>query len=255
MSDPLDSYRLVGDPAALERAGLFVAEGRLIVERLLEGAHRIHSVLVTPAAAAALTDAFARRPDVTILVREPGVLEHVTGIDFHRGCLALAYRHAHAVSLDTLGDARRILAIEGVANPDNIGGLFRTAFALGVDAVLLNATAGDPQYRKAIRTSMGATLRVPYFRADDWFATLDDLRRRGFRVLALTPQPEAVSLDEMKVEASQRLVILVGAEGPGLSGGTLTTSVDRVRIDIDPRADSLNVVVAAAIALYTVRTP
>jgi tRNA G18 (ribose-2'-O)-methylase SpoU len=255
MSDPLDSYRLVGDAAALERAGLFVAEGRLIVGRLLEGAHRIHSVLLTPAAADAMADTFARRPDVTAMVREPAVLEEITGIDFHRGCLALAYRHAQTVSLDTLGGARRILAIEGVGNPDNIGGLFRTAFALGVDAVLLNPTAGDPLYRKAIRTSMGATLSVPYFRADDWSATLDELRRRGFRVFALTPQPEAVRLDGMKVEASQRLVLLVGAEGPGLSGDTLASVVERVRIDIDPRADSLNVVVAAAIALHALRTP
>ena len=145
--------------------------------------------------------------------------------------------------------------IEGVGNPDNIGGLFRTAFALGVDGVLMNSTAGDPLYRKAIRTSMGATLRVPYLRAGDWTATLDELRRRGLRVLALTPHPEAVPLHEIQVESSQRLVILVGAEGPGLSGDTLAAAGDRVRIDIDPRADSLNVVVAAAIALHTLRRP
>ena len=254
MTDPLDDYRLVGDPAALERAGLFVAEGRLIVERLLEGAFRVHSVLVTPAAALALAEVFARRPDVTVLVHEPGVLEEITGIDFHRGCLALAYRPTQAMSIDDLGHARRLLAIEGVGNPDNIGGLFRTAFALGVDAVLLNPTAGDPLYRKAIRTSMGATLRVPYLRAYDWTAALDELRRRGFRVLALTPQPDALPLHEVTLGETDGVVIVVGAEGPGLSGDTLAGSVDRVRINIDPRADSLNVVVAAAIALHALRT-
>ena len=255
MTDLLESYRLVGDHTALERAGLFVAEGRLIVERLLERAYRIHSVLVTPAAAARLADVFARRPDVTVVVREPEVLEEITGIDFHRGCLALAYRWTQAMPIESLAEARLLLAIEGVGNPDNIGGLFRTAFAFGVDAVLMNSTAGDPLYRKAIRTSMGATLRVPYLRADDWTATLDELRRRGMRILALTPQPEAVALHEVELETSQRLVIMVGAEGPGLSGDTLARAVERVRIDIDPRADSLNVVVAAAIALHTLRTP
>ena len=255
MGDPLESYRFVGDHAALERAGLFVAEGRLIVERLLERPYGIHSVLVTPSAAQALAETFERRPDVTVLVREPAVLEAITGIDFHRGCLALARRPTHAMSVDDFDRAHRILAIEGVGNPDNIGGLFRTAFALGVDGVLLNGTAADPLYRKAIRTSMGATLRVPYLRVDDWTGTLDGLRRRGMRILALTPQPEAVPLDEIELQPSQRVVVVVGAEGPGLSTDTLARAVERVRIDIDPRADSLNVVVAAAIALHSLRTP
>lgn len=250
MGDLLGAYRRLADPAALERAGLFVAEGRLIVERLLDhGGYRIHSVLVTPPAAAAMNEALTRRPEVTVLIRDPAEIEAVTGIDFHRGCLALAYRPAPAVVALEPESVLRVLAVEGVGNPDNIGGLFRTAFALGVDVVLLNQTAGDPLYRKAIRTSMGATLRVPFARAADWQATLALFRDRGFRMLALTPHPDATPLDDVRVAGNECFLVLVGSEGTGLSAETLAVVTEKVRIPIDPRADSLNVVVAAGIAL------
>jgi tRNA G18 (ribose-2'-O)-methylase SpoU len=250
--DPsLVAYRDVGDPAALERAGLFVAEGRLIVERLLEdGRFAVHSVAVTPPAAVALAAVFATRPDVSILVCEPDLLQSITGFDFHRGCLALAWRLAEDAS--RLGDftaATRILMLEGIGNPDNIGGLFRIAFALGVEAVLLDGSTGDPLYRKAIRTSMGATLRLPYARVVDRGSALASLRASGFRVLALTPDPEALSIDHYVVEPGERLALVVGSEGAGLHPESLRDADERLRIPIDPRADSLNVVVAAGIAL------
>jgi tRNA G18 (ribose-2'-O)-methylase SpoU len=247
----LAAYRDVGDPAALERAGLFVAEGRLIVERLLEdGRFRVHSVAVTPPAAVALAAAFAARPDIAILLCEPDLLRTITGFDFHRGCLALAWRNA-AVSIEDLLPATGILALEGIGNPDNVGGLFRAAFALGADAVLLDGSTGDPLYRKAIRTSMGATLRVPYARAanlSDAFATF---RATGFLVAALTPHPEAVSIDDFVVEPDARLILALGSEGAGLHTASMRDADVRLRIPIDPRADSLNVVVAAGIALKT----
>jgi tRNA G18 (ribose-2'-O)-methylase SpoU len=251
VGDPaLAAYRDVGDPAALERAGLFVAEGRLIVERLLEdGRFHVDSVAVTQPAAVALAGVFAARPDIPVLVCEPDVLQSVTGFDFHRGCLALARRIAADVPLEGLLPAARILALEGVGNPDNVGGLFRTAFALGADAILLDGATGDPLYRKAIRTSMGATLRVPYARAANWPGAITTLRANGFRIIALTPHPEAVALDDASLAAEARLVLVVGSEGHGLTPGSLDYADLRVRIPIDPRADSLNVVVAAGIAL------
>lgn len=253
-ADPaLAAYRDVGDPAALERDGLFVVEGRLIVERLLEGGRfRVHSVAVTEPAAVALAAVFAARPDVSILVCEPDLLRTVTGFDFHRGCLALAWRPAEdALRLGDFTPATRMLALEGIANPDNIGGLFRTAFALGVDAILLDHSSGDPLYRKAIRTSMGASLRVPYARAEDWAGAFATVRANGFRVIALTPDPEAASIDDYVVERNARLVLALGSEGAGLRPGSLRDADVRLRIPIDPRADSLNVVVAAGIALKT----
>lgn len=249
--DPaLAAYRDVGDPAALERAGLFVAEGRLIVERLLEDARfRVDSVAVTPPAAIALASVFAARPDISILVCEPHLLHSITGVDFHRGCLALARREAADVPLDNLLPATSILALEGIGNPDNVGGLFRTAFALGADAVLLDGTTGDPLYRKAIRTSMGATLRVPYARVADWGGAIARARGEGFKVVALTPDPGAMPIDDYVAEPGARFVLALGSEGPGLQPESMRSSDVRVRIPIDPRADSLNVVVAAGIAL------
>lgn len=246
---------MVGDPAALERAGLFVAEGRIVVERLLEdGRFRLHSVAVTPPAASALKDLLRVRRDVPIHVTDPTELREATGFDFHRGCLALAWRDRREIPVDELVHGRRLLAIEGVSNPDNLGGLFRVAFALGVDAVLLDPAAADPLYRKAIRTSMAATLRLPFTRSTDWPATLADVRARGHRIVALTPHPSATPIEAYHPEGTERLVIAVGSEGYGLSAESLKMADILLRIPIDPRADSLNVVVAAGIALTTLRS-
>ena len=250
----LDSYRLVGDPAALERDGLFVAEGRLVVERLLlDGRFRVHSVAVTPPAAAALARVFERRPDVPVHVCDPDALRAITGFDFHRGCLALAWRSGADVSIDSLTDSATLLAIEGVGNPDNVGGLFRTAFALGAGGVVLDLATADPLYRKSIRTSMAATLRLPFARAARWPEDLELLRRSGFSVVALTPHPDAVELSQLSVARGNRIVLAVGSEGDGLSDEALRHADLRVRVPVDPRADSLNVVVAAGIALNALR--
>ena len=253
MPGGIDAYRLVGEPAELERAGLFVAEGRLIVERLLlDGRFRVHSVVVTPPAAAALADVFRQRPEVHVDVVDPDVLQEITGFDFHRGCLALAHRPAAPMAAADLVQATRLLAIEGVGNPDNVGGLFRTAAAFGIDGVLLNRASGDPLYRKAIRTAMGASLRVPYARADAWLPALAQFRERGFKIVALTPSAGARSLSEVAatVAKDERLIVLVGAEGPGLDAETIALADVAVRIPMDNAVDSLNVVVAAGIALH-----
>ena len=254
MSVDLASYRDVGDPAALERKGLFVAEGRLVVGRLLlDDRYRVHSVLVTDAAAAALQAVFESRPDVPVHTCGAAELEEITGFDFHRGCLALAYRPEHDVHLSSLALATRALALEGIGNPDNIGGLFRAAFALGADAVLLDSATADPLYRKAIRTSMAATLRLPFARVSPWPDGLEPLRANGFRIVALTPHPDADTLEAYASRADDRIVLVVGSEGAGLTAATLAYADLQVRIPIDSRADSLNVVTAAAIALQRLR--
>ena len=250
----VDDYRIATDPAELERAGLFVAEGRLVVERLLDDCrYRVHSVLVTPTAAEAMRTTFERRPDVQVVVTDVEAIRSVTGFDFHRGCLALAYRERATMSFDDLLTHARILAVEGVGNPDNIGGLFRSALALGAGAVLLDSAAADPLYRKATRTSMAATLRVPYSRETDLAATLERLRGRGALVVALTPDCSATAIDEVELNPGAPVVVLVGSEGDGLSASAFAQADLRVRIPVDPRADSLNVVAAASIALHVLR--
>lgn len=249
--DPrLDPYRHVGDPEWLRQHDLFVAEGRLIVDRLIAlDSFPIRSILVNRAAHDALLERLSS-VDAEVYVCDDATLIGITGFNFHRGCLALANRPP-ARSLDRLLNARCVLALEGVGNPDNVGGLFRIAAAFGAGGVLLNATAGDPLYRKAIRTSMGAALRLPFARVDDWLGTLERFREAGFRVVALTPQEDAMPIADFQGsrDAVSRLVLLVGAEGPGLGDDTLGRADARVRIPIDSAVDSLNVVVAAGIAL------
>lgn len=249
--DPrLAPYRHVGDPAWLRSHGYFVAEGRLVVDRLIAvNRYAIVSVLVTPAAYAALGPRLSEgAADVYVCDRD--LLGGITGFNFHRGCLALVARPAPE-PLERLIAATRLLGLEGVGNPDNVGGLFRTAAAFGAGGVLLDQTSGDPLYRKAIRTSMGAALRLPFVRTAQWLEALRRLRHEGYRIVALTPDPAAAPIDAVAGGVSdERLILLLGAEGPGLDRETLALSDVRLRIPIDPSVDSLNVVVAAGIALH-----
>jgi tRNA G18 (ribose-2'-O)-methylase SpoU len=250
--DPrLDGYRRVGDPSWLKDHHLFVAEGRLVVDRLLGlDTFSIQSILVDRAAHDAMLERLSSA-DTDVYVCSDDTLAGITGFNFHRGCLALAVRPAPTAP-DALLSAERLLALEGVGNPDNIGGLFRVAAAFGVGGLLLSPTTGDPLYRKAIRTSMGAALRLPYARLDDWPAALGRFRAHGFRIVALTPDRAAAPLSTFarELDGWNRLIVLVGSEGPGLDEGTLAGADARVRIPIDPAVDSLNVVVAAGIALH-----
>jgi tRNA G18 (ribose-2'-O)-methylase SpoU len=247
-------YRDVGNPAALERKGLFVAEGRLTVERLLyEGRFEVESVVVSPAAAQALAPVLARHPDIPVHRCDRSELERVTGFDFHRGCLALAKRPTVSMALERFAAASRLLVLEGVGNPDNVGGLFRVALAFGAGGVLLDRSSADPLYRKAIRTSMAASLRVPFARVEPWPSGLDALKARGFTLVALTPDPDAMSIEVFSPEPNTRLILALGSEGPGLTSELLRYADVRLRIPIDPKADSLNVVVAAGIAMASLR--
>lgn len=245
----LADYRLLADPAALKLAGLFVAEGRLVVRRLL-GLPRfdVRSVLVTPPARAALDDVL--RPDIATYVVDQRVMNALTGFNLHRGCLALAERPREAsLSAEMLQPVNRVLVIEGVNNPDNIGGLFRSAAAFGVDLVVLGPGCSDPLYRKAIRTSMAAALQVPFVNAGEWPGALTLLRSHGLRVIALTPSADARPLADFP-RNQRRVALLAGAEGDGLTADAMAAADDRVRIPIDGNVDSLNVVVAVSIAMY-----
>ena len=245
--DPrVSDYSRVGQPLWLRDAGLFVAEGRFVVQRLLAARRfRVRSLLVTPTALSAIEpDA---DPAITIYVAERPVLASITGFDFHRGCLALAERPLMPPLEALVGD--RLLALEGIGNPDNMGGLFRVAAAFGVCGVLLDPTSGDPLYRKAIRTSMGAALTVPFTRIEQWPNALRDLQARGYNVLALTPRLDAPPITTVTPAAFARFVLLVGAEGAGLTDAALRAADMHLRISMAPGVDSLNVTVAAGIAL------
>jgi tRNA G18 (ribose-2'-O)-methylase SpoU len=253
--DPrLTAYRHVGDHRWLRERGLFVAEGRLVVGRLLLlPAYRIESVVVSPAAFEALRPQLAPLAcDVFICDRT--LIQSLTGFNFHRGCLALA-RRPDPHPAETFLSAARLVALESVGNPDNVGGIFRTAAALGAGGVVLDPTSGDPLYRKAIRTSMGATLRLPWLRLDSWLDGLARLRSAGFRLVALTPDAGAAPLHQFAAAtpSATRLVLMLGAEGRGLTPAAFELADARVRIPMDSSVDSMNVVVAASIALERLR--
>ncbi len=263
--DPrLAGYRWVAQPAELLRRGWFVAEGRLVVERLLAAErYEVESLLVTESALEALSPVLARHPlSSPLYVCPPQLFEQLTGHDFHRGCLGLVRRPEPVAWVELAARARSLLVLEGVANPDNVGGVFRNAAAFGVDAVLLDPRSADPLYRKAIRTSMGATLRVPFAVLGagglPWPECLAELSACGLELVALTPAAGARDLDEFALahagsavgaSSGPRLALLLGAEGPGLSERALELSQHRVRIRIRPEVDSLNLAVACGIAL------
>jgi tRNA G18 (ribose-2'-O)-methylase SpoU len=245
-------YSAVPDAQLLRTRGLFVAEGRLVVQRLVEdGRYRIRSLLLSEAAHAALSSTVERLSrDVPVLVCRAEAFSSITGYNIHRGCLALVERPPAARVDEVLSGAQTVVVLEAVTNADNVGGVFRNAAAFGAEAVLLSPTCCDPLYRKAIRTSMGATLRVPFSRLEPWPGAIATLRRHGFAVVALTPREPARTIDAMaSAGRPERIALLLGTEGAGLSAAAESAADQRVRIPIGPEVDSLNLAVAAGIAL------
>jgi tRNA G18 (ribose-2'-O)-methylase SpoU len=268
-------YRDLKD-AQLDRAGSFIAEGRLIVRALLgDSRFAPRSLLLTPAALESVRDlvdpvaGVVGRPEIPVYVAAAPVLEAIAGFDVHRGCLAAAHRGPAPSASDALAGipAGRavVLVLEDVNNHDNIGGMFRCAAAFGVAAVLLTPGCVDPLYRKAVRVSMGSVLRVPWgwLRAEPSAASRGEftssaadtaamLRLAGFRTLALTPASDATDLRDIDPRAHPRVALMLGAEGPGLSPAALAAADARVKIAMTGAIDSLNVTTAAAIALHHV---
>jgi tRNA G18 (ribose-2'-O)-methylase SpoU len=258
-ADPrLDDYR---DLAAADRRpdrpggrGLVIAEGVLVVRRLVDSPYPVRSLLGVPRRLAEL-DADLADLAVPAFVTDPHTMATVVGFHLNRGVLAVAGR-ATAPDLDGLLRTARVLAVlEAVNDHENLGALFRNAAALGVDAVLLGPRCADPLYRRSVRVSMGHVLRMPFAELPgQWPDSLDRLRAHGFRVAALTPRPDAVPLTGT-AGGSERVALLLGAEGPGLSEEALDAADIRVRIPMAAGVDSLNVATAAAVAFHAVRGP
>jgi tRNA G18 (ribose-2'-O)-methylase SpoU len=261
--DLLADYRGVPDPLLAARRGVFVAEGRLVVRRLLtESPLRTRSVMLTETAYRSLEEVLAQRPDLPVYVVPQQVMDGITGFNIHRGCLALGER-PEAIDWRTLVDDRgpkgpplrtqppRLTVLERIGNADNVGSIFRSAAAFGADAVLLGPACADPLYRKAIRTSMGAVLSMPFAAATPWPGALCELRERAYASVALTPSPRAAPLSDVAAAVHGRPVaIVLGHEGDGLTPEAMAACDLHARIPLRPGTDSLNVAVAASIALY-----
>ena len=255
--DPrIATYQDVSDSELLRHRSLFVAEGRLVVQRVIEDRRfSLHSLLLNDTSYRALSGALASvSSDVPLFVCETPDFLGITGLPLHRGCLALVERPAPIASCEILRDARTIVVLEGVTNADNVGGVFRNVAAFGADGVMLSPTCCDPFYRKAIRTSMGATIRVPFSRIDEWPDGLADVRATGFTLVALSPRQPSTTLDEFVAsERPARVALLIGTEGKGLSDEARSAADVSVRIPISDAVDSLNLAVASGIVLSRLR--
>lgn len=253
LSDPrLADYSHLTD-VALKKArgtehGLYLAESALVLERALRAGHQPRSVLAlggTVDEAVALVG-----PDVPVFSGPGELLAGLTGYVLHRGLIASMNRPALPDPDELLATARRIVILEDVADPTNVGAIFRSAGAIGADAILVTPRCSDPFYRRAIRVSMGTVLQVPWTRTGDWAATRALLTRHGFHVAALALTPDAVSLRDFDGAAYERLALVLGAEGPGLTPEALAASDSVVQIPMKHGIDSLNVAAASAVAMW-----
>jgi len=239
--------------------GLFIAEGTKVISRAVAAGYPVRSVLL---AERRLGDLAAILPALAgsgapVYVVPDETAERLTGYRVHRGALASLHRKPLPETAALAAAARRVIVLEDLVDHANVGAIFRCAAALGVDAVFLSPRCADPLYRRAVKVSMGAVFAIPYARMSGWHDGLAGLRAAGFRLLALTPDRAAVPIGAALAgqRVAQRIALLLGTEGDGLSSRWLREADQAVRIPMHPGAqaagvDSLNVVAAAAIACH-----
>lgn len=258
IDDPrLGPYRIVREPELLHKCGLFIAESRRAVERLLTRSRfAAESVFITETALHGMEQILTlHAADIPIYLGTRELMSRVAGFNVHRGCLAAGSR-GNALGIQDLiarSSAQSLVVMtESVSDPDNVGAIFRNSHAFGCAGILLAAGSADPLYRKAIRVSLGASLILPFAIVPDWpEPTFSSIRDAGYTIVALTPHPPAMPISSGLVkQLGTRIALLVGAEGEGLSSEALERSDFRARIPIADGVDSINVATATAIALY-----
>lgn len=255
VTDPEDpriaAYRDIRDRDLAGRGGLFVAEGKVVLDVLFAaGRFAPLSALVLENRLEGMRPVLARVPrDMPVYVAQGPVMDAIAGFHMHRGVLALAARGASLVPahlVAALPTRALVVVLVGIANHDNVGAIFRNAAAFGADAVLLDETCCDPLYRKAVRVSVGAALKVPFAIGGDAAALVDRLAQAGFSQYALSP---AGDIDIARLARVPRTALYFGTEGEGLPAG-LMAAMRTVRIPIARGFDSLNVAAASAVALH-----
>ncbi len=235
--------------------GLYIAESEKVIRRALAAGHRPRSFFMGRRWLTDLADvvAAAEADGIPVFVGDHDVIEQLTGFHLHRGALAAMQRPVAPAMADLLADASRVLVLEDIVDHTNVGAAFRSAAALGVDAVLVTPRCADPLYRRAIRVSMGTVFQVPWTRIDPWPGGIDLLHEAGFTVAALALEGDSVGLDELAADPPDRLALVLGTEGDGLSRRTVAAADLTVRIPMAGGVDSLNVAAAGAVAMWALR--
>lgn len=233
------------------KRGLFIAEGEKVVRRALEAGHRPRSFLMAERWLDGLADLMDAH-DVPCFVLEERAIESLTGFHVHRGALAAFERPELPTVGAVLAGARRVVVLEDLVDHTNVGAVFRSVAAFGFDAVLLSPRCADPLYRRSVKVAMGSVFWLPYARIDDWFTAPETLRRAGFTTLAMTLADDAVALDALETDG-ERLAVMLGSEGHGLSDHWQDCADVRVTIPMAAQIDSLNVAASAAVACWQLR--
>lgn len=228
--------------------GIFLAEGEKVVRRAVEAGFTPRSFLMASRWVAGLEDVF-EEASAPVFVVPDEVSEELTGFHIHRGALAAFARKPLPALDEVLEGARSVLVLEDVVDHTNVGAIFRSGAALGFDAVLLAPRCADPLYRRSVKVGMGAVFSMPWTRLPDWHSALADLSGRGFVTVALTLAPDAVPIEDA-VAGVDRLALVLGSEGHGLSARWEQSADRRATIPMAAGIDSLNVAAASAVACY-----
>ena len=257
LSDPrLSDFANLTDVALRRRTepagGLYIAESSKVIARALRAGHQPRAILVLEQwlddVAELLGDS-----DTPVYVGESDLLEQLTGFNLHRGALASIHRPALPTVAELVRDARRIVILEDIVDHTNVGAIFRSAAALGADAVLITPRCADPLYRRSVRVSMGTVLQVPWTRIPRWPADAAELKDAGFHLAALALNDDSVDLDTFAATAPERVALILGTEGDGLSRSTIDAADTVVKIPMMHGVDSLNVAAASAVGMYMLR--
>jgi tRNA G18 (ribose-2'-O)-methylase SpoU len=229
--------------------GLFIAEGEKVIRRARQAGYEMRSMLLSSKWVDVMRDVIDEVPAPVYAVT-PELAERVTGYHVHRGALASMQRAPLPAAEDLLRTARRIAILEGITDHANLGAVYRSAAALGIDALLLSPDCADPLYRRSVKVSMGAVFSVPYARLESWPRDLETVRAAGYPILALTPDDKATLLGDVPAERLAQCAVMFGSEGNGLSTRALVAADEWVRIPMAHEIDSLNIAAAAAVTFY-----
>lgn len=249
----LDDFRNLNSSDAAAKP-LIIAEGPLVIHRLMESRYPLRAIAGFGSKLENFLNSTTLPEDIPIYELSRETLAQVAGFDMHRGLVASADRVEEPTVESIISTARTICILEGVGDHENIGSIFRNAAGLKVDAILFGAACADPLYRRSVRVSMGHVLRMDFAhfegKTTTWQRGLELLREQGFKLVSLTPHPEAVTLRQALADNPEKVAFLVGAEGPGLTEHAMRATDVRARIPMAPGTDSLNLATAAAIAFY-----